>query len=195
MELRLARCYRQRQAEPAPADATACLPQRSVGAVRFSEELTMLKRLVLAAGMCSAMMLAAAPAQAQSGVCANLGKLLQEREGILKRINGLGKKNVNPANACNLFTTLVNNGNRTIAFATENKDWCQIPDEFMTNLTSGQRQVQGVRGQACRAAQQQAALQQRARQQQQQVQQNGAGAFGGPDGFSSQPWRVPQGAL
>jgi hypothetical protein len=154
----------------------------------------MVKRLVLAAGMCGAMLLAITPAQAQSGVCANLGKLLQEREGILKRINGLGKKNVNPANACSLFTTLVNNGNKTIAFATENKDWCQIPDEFMNNLTTGQKQVQGVRGQACRAAQQQAALQQRARQQQ-QAQQEGAGAFGGPDGFSTQPWRVPQGAL
>jgi hypothetical protein len=155
-----------------------------------------LKRIACVAGLGLALAVSIdpTPAQAQSTICDRIGTLLKQREGIMKRINGMGKKNVNPATACSLFNSLASNGTQTIAFATENKDWCQIPDDFLQNLTNSQKQVQTVRGQACRAAQQQVAIQRQLRQQQ-QAQQQGGNAFGGIDGFSSGPWRVPQGAL
>lgn len=156
----------------------------------------MVKKIVSAGLLGISLVLAfdMSPAQAQSVICERLGTLLKQREGIMQRINGMGKKNVNPTTACSLFNTLVSNGTQTMAFATENKDWCQIPDVFLDNLKQGNAQVAGVRGKACNAARQQATMANRAKQQQ-QAQQQGAGAFGGADGFSSGPWRVPQGAL
>jgi hypothetical protein len=157
----------------------------------------MLKQIAGAAAVAAMLTIGAAstPAQAQSGICERLGTLLKQREGIMKRINAMGQKNVNPATACTLFGNLASNGQQTLAFATENKDWCQIPDAFLENLKSGQGQVTRVRAQACTAARQRTALEQRARQQQQAQQQQAPGAFGGVDGFSGGPWRVPQGAL
>jgi hypothetical protein len=161
------------------------------------EVADMLKKIAAAGALGVALSLSfdVAPAQAQTGICERLGTLLKQREGIMKRINGMGRKNVNPSTACSLFGSLAANGNQTLAFATENKDWCQIPDVFIDNLRQGNRQANDVRGKACNAARQQAVMTQRARQQQQQAQQQGAGSFGGVDGFSSGPWRVPQGAL
>lgn len=160
----------------------------------------MLKRISLAGALGVALILSidVAPVQAQSGVCERLGTLIKQREGIMKRINGMGRKNVNPNTACSLFGSLAANGSQTLAFATENKDWCQIPDAFLDNLRQGNRQVADVRGKACNAAKQQATLIRRAQQQQrqaQQQQQGPGGAFSGTDGFTGGAWRVPQGAL
>jgi hypothetical protein len=135
------------------------------------------------------------PAAAQSAVCQQFVGIMQERQALMQRINGMGRRNVDPAAACQLFGRLASNGTRAIAFLKENKDWCQIPDEFANNLTSSQQQVSNVRAQACRAANQRAQLQRQARQQAQRQQQEGQGSFGGVDGFGAGPWRVPQGAL
>jgi hypothetical protein len=152
--------------------------------------------LACALGVMIVMSVDVTSAQAQSGVCERLGTLLKQREGIMNRINAMGRKNVNPNTACSLFGSLASNGSQTLAFATENKDWCQIPDVFIDNLKQGNRQAGDVRAKACNAAKQQSVMTARARQQQQQqAQQQGQGAFGGVDGFSSGPWRVPQGAL
>jgi hypothetical protein len=131
---------------------------------------------------------------AQSNTCQQLAPIMQERERLVQRINGMGRRNIDPRNACTLFGQLVSNGQKAIAFVDANKDWCQIPDEFAENLRRGQQQATSVRAQACRAANQQAqAIQQQRRQAERQQQEQGA--FGGVDGFSGGPWRVPQGAL
>lgn len=153
--------------------------------------MTVAVAMVVGAGWLAA---APTPAVAQTNICGQLQTLLKERQTLMQRINGMGRRNVDPAVACRMFGQLASNGQRTLAFATENKDWCQVPDEFINNLKSAQGQVSGVRGQACRAASQRAQLERRARQAQQAQQQN-QGSFGGVDGFSGGPWRVPQGAL
>lgn len=161
----------------------------------------MFKRFPAAAGLALALCAfgalapgAVAPAMAQSSVCEKLGPMIQERQRLLERINSMGRRNVNPQTACGLFNQLAANGQRTIAFARENKDWCQIPDEFMNNLTGSQAQISRVRGQACNAARQQAQLQSRAQQQQRQQREN-LGPFGGSDMVTGGAWRIPQGAL
>lgn len=155
----------------------------------------MMKRLAGLTGLACVLLLSAAaqPALAQSGVCQSLGPLMQERERLMNRVNALGRR-VDPAQACQLFGQLANNGARTLAFVRENKDWCQIPDEFATNLANAQSQVTRVRGQACTAARQQAQMQAQARQQARQTQEN-LGAFGGADTVTGGAWRIPQGAL
>lgn len=157
----------------------------------------MLKPVSVLSGAVVALILAgaSAPAFAQAGVCARLNPLMEERERIMKRINGLGSRNVNPATACSLFGQLAANGARTIAFVRENKDWCQIPDDFQNNLTSSQAQINRVRGQACNAAKQRGQMEAQARRQQQQQSQQGLGPFGGVDTVTGGSWRVPQGAL
>lgn len=156
----------------------------------------MLKHVALLAGLACAVLMApgGTEAMAQSAVCQKLEPMLQERQRLMQRVNSLGRRNVNPQVACNLFGQLAANGQKTIAFVRENKDWCQIPDDFVNNLTGSQGQIAKVRGQACTAARQQAQLMQRAQRQQQQ-QQEGLGAFGGADTVTGGAWRIPQGAL
>jgi hypothetical protein len=160
----------------------------------------MLKRMALAAALGVALLpsVGIAPAEAQTGICERIGTLMKQREAIMQRINAMGRKNVNPNTACTLFGNLSANGNQTMAFATENKDWCQIPDAFIDNLRQGNRQVADVRGKACNAAKQQSTMIRRAQQQQRQAQrqqQEGSSTFSGTDGFTGSAWRVPQGAL
>ncbi len=155
----------------------------------------MFKQLSIVCGLGFCVLVAGqAPAQAQANVCEKLGPLMQQRQALMQRINGFGRKRVDPNVACKAFGDLASNGARTIAFVNENKDWCQIPDDFVSGITDAQKQIAGVRGQACKAASQQAQLMKQARQRQQQAQGDN-GSFGGVDGFSSGPWRVPQGAL
>lgn len=159
----------------------------------------MSKRLLVAGALAIAMLVPLAghsDAQAQSNVCEQLGTLLKQRQTLMARVNSFGRKQVDPNIACRTFSDLANNGSRTIAFLKDNKEWCQVPDEFSNNVNSSQSQIMKVRGQACNAAKQQAAMMRQARQQQQrQAQGQDSSTFGGIDGFSSGPWRVPQGAL
>ncbi len=168
-------------------------------AQRRKESVDMFKRaaMIFGLGLGLLLMVETAPAQAQSAVCERLAPLMKQRQALMQRINGMGRKNVNPATACSLFSSLASNGAQTIAFANENKDWCQIPDDFVNGLTSSQRQISDVRGKACQAAKQRVAQERLGRQIQSQRAQQAPGteAFGGADGFSSTPWRVPQGAL
>jgi hypothetical protein len=159
----------------------------------------MLRTMVIAAAfVAGAAAFAPSAALAQSNTCEQLRPLMQQRETLLRRANSLGRRNVDPAVACRIFSDLAANGSRTIAFVNANKDWCQIPDEFASGLQNSQGQINRVRGQACNAAQQRTRLLAQARRQQQQAQQQGGAGqstFGGVDGFSGGAWRVPQGAL
>jgi hypothetical protein len=160
--------------------------------------LTMFKAFALPA--VSAALLTAsgalAPAAAQQNVCQQLGPLMQRQQQLIQSINAMGRKNVNPATACQRFGALAANGARIVAFIDTNKEWCQIPDDFAANAKSGQAQALRVRGQACNAAAQRTKMEAQARAQaQRQQQQAGGNPFGGTDGFTGGAWRVPQGAL
>ncbi|MCX7340863.1 MAG: hypothetical protein NT037_10105 [Hyphomicrobiales bacterium] len=159
----------------------------------------MFRRMLLAGGAAIAMLVQMAGysgALAQSNVCEQLGTLLKQRQSLMERVNNLGRKRVDPNVACKAFSELASNGARTIAFLKDNKEWCQVPDEFANNVNSSQGQIVKVRGQACNAAKQQATMLRQAREQQRrQAQGQDNSSFGGIDGFSGGPWRVPQGAL
>ncbi len=138
-----------------------------------------------------------APAFAQSSVCQEGQKILQERQSLVQQINKLmdggKKKQVDPRSACSVFTKLVTNGNAGQKWMTDNKDWCQIPDQVVEGFSKDHQRSQEIKGQACQAAAKMAEMEKRAKQQAQQAQQGGAGnkMGGGLTGTLS----IPKGAL
>ena len=151
--------------------------------------------LALFAGMALAPFIGAAvsPAAAQASGCGQIKTYLDERKSIVERLNKLGKK-PDPKSACTLLTTLVGNGSNTLKWVGTNKDWCQIPDDFVNGFKADNVRASNFRGQACKAAAQQATMQKRAQQQQQQTTNS---PFGVPQGgdILTGPMRIPQGAL
>jgi hypothetical protein len=137
----------------------------------------------------------AGEAQAQASECQKLQGLLQQRQGLVQRMNtASNSKKLDARGACSILTQIASNGNQVLKFMDVNKDWCQIPDQFVENMKTDHTRSNKIRGQACNAASQQArAIQQQQKAQQQQQQDRGV--FGGADVVTGGPWRVPQGAL
>jgi hypothetical protein len=130
------------------------------------------------------------PAQAQSSGCQELGTHLTERKSLVESIQKLGGgkgKPIDAKAACAAFGKLVANGNTTLKWAESNKDWCQIPDQFVEGIKTDHEKVSKIRGQACTAAAKQAEMQKNAAQ-------------GGPPGLLGGnslegSFKIPQGAL
>ena len=137
--------------------------------------------------------LLALPVAAQASQCTDIQKILLERKSVVERIQGLGKKKIDPATACNLFTKLVANGQSAVKFVDANKDWCQIPDNFAEGIKQDHERSTKIKAQACTVAAKQAQMMRQARQAQQQGGPQQGGLFGGP-GLTGQ-YRIPSGAL
>ncbi len=151
-----------------------------------------LASLALAAAFgVGASLLMTSGAQAQASNCqADFQKVMAPREALMQRINGFRTKRPTPGQACSTLGQLVTADGRVLAWMTENKDWCQIPDSLMEQLQTASGQVSRSRGQACAAAKNQASQIARARAAQARAQQGG----GGPPPVGSSV-RLPQGAL
>lgn len=149
-----------------------------------------------AAGMFTAAPFMAAPASAQSSACQDGQKILMERQNLVKQVQALTgggkKKQIDPRAACTIFTKLVTNGNAGSKWMTDNKDWCQIPDQVVENFSQDHKRAQDFKGQACGAAAKMAEMEKKAKQQQQQQQQQGGPRMGG--GLTG-TLSVPKGAL
>ena len=137
----------------------------------------------------AAVVLGAAPALAQSETCNQFGKTIQERQGIVQKINGVGnkKQKPDPKTICSMFGELVTNGASAVKWLETNKDWCQIPDQFIANIKAEHAKAVSLRGQACKVAAQQAVMEKKARE-------GGGGGLLGGDGLPGS-FKVPQGAL
>jgi hypothetical protein len=155
-------------------------------------------RLHLLAALAVAGVFMSAPAFAQSSACQDGQKILMERQGLIQQFNKLtngGKnKQIDPRAACTIFSKLVVNGNAGEKWMTDNKDWCQVPDQVVENFSKDQKRTQDLKGQACGAAAKMAEMEKRAKQQ--AAQQGAAGGgrpFGG--GGLTGTLSVPKGAL
>ena len=154
---------------------------------------TLLRRSPVLAALAAGLALAGTgQASAQSSACQEGGKHLQERQDLVKQLNSLGSKKVDPSKACTMLTKLTANGSKAISWLDANKDWCQIPEQFANNFREDHKRVTDLRGKACKAAVQQTEMMRKARQ----AAQNGGGGgglLGGP-GLSGE-YKIPQGAL
>ena len=93
----------------------------------------------------------AAPASCQQ----DFQKLSGERQAAIERINNFGKKRPTAEVACSAFNNLSGVEARFIKWMTENKDWCQIPEDFIAQLKGANGATLQARGQVCTAARQQ----------------------------------------
>src|SRR5262245_36254453 len=126
----------------------------------------------------------AAPQQGANAGCDKLVTLLTARRDMMTKINESAKKKqkLDAPTAGVLFTKLTANGNEAIKWMSANKEWCSIPDQFITNVKNDNEKVTTIRGQACKVA-----------EQIEQAKKNGGGMLGG-SGLSGE-MKVPSGAL
>jgi hypothetical protein len=129
-------------------------------------------------------------AEAQSASCQDLGPQMMERKSLVEAVQKLGtgkEKKMEPKAACAAFGKLVTNGATMLKWAEANKDWCQVPDQFIDGIKADHEKVMKIRGQACGVAAKQAEMEKKARSGQ-------AGGLLGGGGLEGS-YKIPQGAL
>lgn len=98
----------------------------------------------------------AAPSFAQQSCGDDLQKLAQRRETELAAINNLVKsargKQLDPAIFCAKSAPLNAAENAMIAYMEKNKDWCQIPDEAISQLKANHAKSVAFSAKACNVA-------------------------------------------
>jgi hypothetical protein len=163
--------------------------------------MTHIRSHLLAAFAAAGLAMSAAPALAQASGCEAGQKILAERNSLGEQLNKLTKgdgkkKQIDARAACPLFTKLVVNGEAGLKWMTENKDWCQVPDQVVENFSQAHKQLQTVKGQACQAAAKMNEMEKKAKQAaaQQQQQQGGARGLLGGGGLTGS-YAIPKGAL
>jgi len=125
----------------------------------------------------------AAPADCQE----NFEKLGRQRMTLVQKVQGFQKKKTSATNVCAALNQLSAADAKLISWAEANKDWCQIPDQFLETLKSSSGQISTARGNACSAAKKEAAILR-------QMKANAAQSQG-PSGLPGSGVRLPQGAL
>jgi hypothetical protein len=159
--------------------------------------MTNIRSHLTAALAAAGIVIITAPAQAQSSACQEGQKILMERQSLVQQINKLTeggkKKQIDPRAACGVFGKLVTNGDAGVKWMTDNKDWCQIPDQVVQNFGEDHKRAQNFKAQACQAANKLEEMQKKAKQAQQQQQKQGGGMLGG--GGLTGSYSMPKGAL
>jgi hypothetical protein len=122
--------------------------------------------------------------------CTDMQTHLLERKNLVGSIQAMtqGGKKLDPKAACTVFGKLVANGTATLKWAESNKDWCQVPDNFVEGLKADHERVVKMRGRACMFAAKQAEMEKKGGSGGQ-----GGGLLGG--GGLEGTYRIPQGAL
>lgn len=114
-----------------------------------------------------------------------MGKIMTERQGMISQLNALTggqKKQLDPAAACPKLRNLAAIEGKLVAYLEKNKDWCNVPDQFVENAKLGRGKSQAFAAKACQVAAQVAKM------KQQQAQ-------GGPAGNQQQAQKLPSGPL
>jgi hypothetical protein len=149
------------------------------------------KALVVATWLGFGFLLPTSAAQAQASNCqVDFQKVMGPRQTLIERINGFRNKRPTAAQACSTLGQLVSADGRLIKWLTDNKEWCQIPDQLIEQVQGSTGQASRSRNQACGAAKNQQGQIARARAAQARAQQGGGGAPAVGSGV-----RLPQGAL
>jgi hypothetical protein len=133
--------------------------------------------LMLAAG-------AATQAMAQQSCQEDFQRLSEKRTAQMNELNRIGKAGkgkIDPIAACPVARALVTVENTMLGYMTKNKEWCNIPDQVITNFQQVHGKNQTFATQACAAA---------VKFKQIQEQQRAAAANGG-----MAPQKLPSGPL
>lgn len=128
-------------------------------------------------------------AQASTG-CGDIQKFLLDRKSIAASLTVKKGEKIDARFACGGFGKLVANGTSLLKWVDTNKDWCQIPDSFVTGIKEDHGRAVAIRGKACSVAAKQNQLEKQAKQG---GGQGEGGLLGGP-GLTGAS-KLPQGAL
>jgi hypothetical protein len=99
--------------------------------------------------------LAASPAWAADDCQADLPKMMQARMSQIEKLNAIGKAGkgkIDPMAACPVAKGLVASEGQLLAYMTKNKEWCQVPDQFLNQLKEAHGRDQVFAAKACEAA-------------------------------------------
>ncbi|WP_395666842.1 hypothetical protein [Methylocella sp.] len=106
-----------------------------------------------------ALALALAPllaAQARAMDCnADIAALTKKRQGVIDQLNAIAKGNkgqLDPVAACPKLKTLVAVERQLADYFTKNKDWCNVPDNAVENISQSAQKSSSVANQACKIA-------------------------------------------
>ncbi|MGO9673339.1 MAG: hypothetical protein ACLPSF_04085 [Methylocella sp.] len=98
----------------------------------------------------------AAGGTARAADCnADIAALTKKRQDIIDQLNHLAKATKNqldPVASCPKLKALVGVERELVAYLTKNKDWCNIPDDAVGNITASAEKSNSVAGQACKIA-------------------------------------------
>ena len=98
----------------------------------------------------------AAAGTARAADCnADIGALSKKRQDIIDQLNHLAKSTKNqldPVASCPKLKALVGVERELVGYLTKNKEWCNIPDDAIGNITASAEKSGSVAGQACKIA-------------------------------------------
>lgn len=103
---------------------------------------------IAAIAVVSALSIASARADCQSDVAAARADL--EQKG--KALNEAGKKKADPQTLCPLFRSFSSAEAKWVEFLTKNKDWCQIPEQAITQAAASHKKTNDIRDKVCQVA-------------------------------------------
>ena len=121
-------------------------------------------------------LLAASSAPALADCQEDMGKIMQERLGLIAQLNKMnsggkgGKGQLDPIAACPKLRNLASAESRLVSYLEKNKDWCNVPDHFVESAKTGRDKSASFAAKACQVA---AQIQ---KMKQQQAQGGGVGA-------------------
>ena len=111
---------------------------------------------------------------------------MKERLDLIAQLNKMnkgGKAQLDATAACPKLRSLAAAEGRLVSYLEKNKDWCNVPDQFVENAKTGRDKSAAFAGKACKVAAQ-------IEKMKQQQAQGGGGGMGGP-----QVQKLPTGPL
>ncbi|HTV32781.1 MAG TPA: hypothetical protein VME69_06720 [Methylocella sp.] len=87
----------------------------------------------------------------------DIGTLTRKRQNLIDQLTQLtqgGKKQLDPVASCPKLRALVSVEQELLAYLTKNKEWCQVPDEALQNISASGGKTTKIANQACTVAEQ-----------------------------------------
>lgn len=89
---------------------------------------------------------------------ADIGKLMKKRQDIIDKLNKLvaaaPKHQLDPTTSCGPLRELAAAERDLVSYLTKNKEWCQVPENAVTNIENSSKRTTTIAGNACKVAEQ-----------------------------------------
>jgi len=106
--------------------------------------------LVLAGGVVAAIVMGPRPALAQGAVqCADFAKLRDDAQQKALAFSEANKRKADRKEACALITTFTTAESKVVKFMTDNKTWCGVPDQVITQAKLSHEKAMKFRTMVC----------------------------------------------